>query len=87
MYHGFLDTSIPIDENTSILAIEKPRVLAQLEYTSGVTRNIWNTGLVQDLDKYGNQINTEQIRNKTTLLRILKRVNNKFSKKVQKTVE
>ena len=87
MHHGFLDTSIPIDENTRILAIERPGIIRTLEYDSGITRNIWNTGRIETLDKDGKQIDTQQISNKATLLKILEYVDNELSKEVQKTVE
>lgn len=88
MHHGFLDTSIPIDENTRILAIEKPGIIKTIDYKDSKKRcNIWNTGLIEVLNEKNEQIRVNNVSSKAKLLKILEYVDNKLSKEVQKTVE
>ena len=88
MHHGFLDTSIPIDENTRILAIERPGIIKTIDYKDSKKKcNIWNTGLIEVLNEKNEQIRVSRVSSKAKLLKILKYIDNELSKKVQKTVE
>ena len=56
-------------------------------YTKAQVKEKTKDGLIVIYDKNGKQIDTQQISNKATLLKILEYVDNELSKEVQKTVE